>query len=262
MRHPVSAVIITHNEAARIADCLAAVAFCDEIVVVDSGSTDGTQRICAERGTRVVEQTWLGFGAQKRFAVAQASHDWVLCIDADEIVSDLLRSNIEHALANGGEAGGYEIPRRNRFMGRWLQYGEGYPDWCLRLFDRRVANWSNDTVHEKVTTGAIVQRLNGDLMHDSACSLERYLEKQNRYTSLQADALIAAGKRVGAVTVVLSPLSRFLKFYLMRQGFRDGLPGLVHIAIGCFNSFCKYAKVAAATHRAAPQIVEQPAMAD
>jgi glycosyltransferase involved in cell wall biosynthesis len=261
MRSPVSAVIITHNEAPRIADCLASVSFCDEILVVDSGSNDGTQSICKERRARVIEQTWLGYGAQKRFAVAQASHDWVLCIDADEIVSDLLRSNIEYALANGG-ASAYELPRRNRFMGRWLRFGEGYPDWCLRLFDRRVANWTNDTVHERVTTEAIVQRLNGDLMHDSACSLERYLEKQNRYTSLQADALIDAGKRVGTLTVVLSPLARFLKFYFLRQGFRDGLPGLVHISIGCFNSFCKYAKVAAVAQRAAPRIAEHPALAD
>ena len=240
-----SAVIITHNEASHIDGCLASLAFCDEIVVVDSGSTDGSQRMCAARGARVVEQSWLGFGPQKRFAVAQATHDWVLCIDADEITTEPLRNSIRQALAQGA-AKAYAMPRCNRFLGRWLRFGEGYPDWCLRLFDRRVANWSNDPVHEKVLTDEVVHRLDGDLLHDSAITLGHYLEKQNRYTTLQAAEMIAAGKRVGTVKVLVSPLMRFFKFYILRQGFRDGLPGLIHIAIGCFNSFCKYAKVAEA----------------
>jgi glycosyltransferase involved in cell wall biosynthesis len=250
----ISAVIITHNEASHIDACLASVAFCDEIVVVDSGSTDGSQRMCAARGARVIEQSWLGFGPQKRFAVAQASHDWVLCIDADEVVTEPLRNSIVLALARSG-AKAYAMPRCNRFMGRWLRHGEGYPDWCLRLFDRRVANWSDDLVHEKVVTDEAIHRLEGDLLHDSACTLEHYLEKQNRYTTLQAADMIAAGKRAGTLKVLLSPLARFFKFYVLRQGFRDGLPGLIHITIGCFNSFCKYAKVAeaSATSQPAPQ---------
>lgn len=257
MRPALSAVIIVKNEADRITDCLARVAFCDEIVVVDSGSSDGTQRLCSARGARVIEQRWLGFGPQKRYAVAQARHDWVLCIDADELVSDELREAIEAALARG-EARAYLLSRRNRFMGRWLRYGEGYPDRCLRLFDRRVAQWSDDAVHERVITREPVLPLDGDLLHDSAVSMHQYLVKQNLYTSLQADAMIAAGKRVGPLKVVLSPLLRFVKFYFVRQGFRDGLAGLVHIAIGCFNSFCKYAKVAAGA-RAVPEIAEQAA---
>lgn len=243
MRQRVSAVIIAKNEASRIADCLASVAFCDEIVVVDSGSSDGTQGICIARGARVIEHRWLGFGLQKRFAVSQASHDWVLCIDADEVVTAELRTSIEHALERG-TAKAYTLARRNRFMGRWLRYGEGYPDRCLRLFDRRSAQWTEDDVHERVETTAAVEALKGDLLHDSASSMHQYLVKQNQYTTIQADAMIAAGKRVGPLKVVFSPLLRFFKFYVARQGFRDGLPGLVHISIGCFNSFCKYAKVA------------------
>ena len=243
MRKRVSAVIITKNEASRIAECLASVAFCDEIVVVDSGSSDGTQGICVARGARVVEHHWQGFGLQKRFAVSQAAYDWVLCIDADEVVTDPLRRSIEHALEHG-PARAYSLARRNRFMGRWLRFGEGYPDLCLRLFDRRVAQWTDDDVHERVETTVDVAVLKGDLLHDSASSMHQYLVKQNQYTTLQAEAMIAAGKRVGPLKVVLSPLLRFFKFYVFRQGFRDGLPGLVHISIGCFNSFCKYAKVA------------------
>jgi len=130
-------------------------------------------------------------------------------------------------------------------MGRWLRHGEGYPDWSLRLFDRRHARWSDDPVHEKVLTGAPVARIQGDLLHDSAETLAGYLDKQNRYTSMQAEALFKAGKQAGVAQLLLSPALRFVKFYFLRLGFLDGLPGLVHILIGCQNSFAKYAKMLA-----------------
>ncbi len=139
------------------------------------------------------------------------------------------------------------MPRSNRFMGRYLRHGEGFPDWSLRLFDRRRAQWSDDAVHEKVEAAGSVGRLpeRAVLMHHSAESLAAYLDKQNRYTSLQADALHRAGERANVWRLLLSPALRFLKFYVVRLGFLDGLPGLVHIAIGCFNSFAKYAKLRA-----------------
>jgi hypothetical protein len=137
------------------------------------------------------------------------------------------------------------MPRCNRFMGRWLRHGEGYPDWKTRLFHREYAHWSGDAVHEHVLTTAPVMRLTGDLMHDSAESLERYLDKQNRYTTLQAERMMADGQAASALHLVFSPLVRFLKFYVFRLGFLDGLPGLVHIGIGCMNSFNKYAKLIA-----------------
>jgi hypothetical protein len=124
-----------------------------------------------------------------------------------------------------------------------LKHGEGYPDWSLRLFDRRQARWSKDAVHEKVETSADIGELTGDLLHDSAESIASYLTKQNRYTTLAAEMAIKSGKRSGFAQIILSPLVRFIKFYFLRQGFRDGLPGLIHIAIGCFNSFSKYAKM-------------------
>ena len=241
-RQPVSAVIITLNAASQLEPCLRALAFCDEIVVVDSGSSDGTPALAARLGARVIHEAWRGFGPQKQFAVEQASHDWVLCVDADERVSDALRAGIEAALA-APAACAYRCARCNRFLGRYLRHGEGYPDWSLRLFDRRRARWSADVVHEKVIAGGPVATLAGDLMHDSAESLDAYLAKQNRYTTLAAAAAIARGKRAGAAQVLLSPLVRFLKFYFFRLGFLDGLPGLVHILIGCGNSFAKYAKM-------------------
>ena len=237
-----SAVLITLNAAAQIETCLRSLAFCDEIVVVDSGSADGTVEQAQRLGARVIQSEWRGFGPQKQFAVAQAGHDWVLCIDADERVSEALRASIETTLA-APSCHAYRFPRCNRFMGRYLRHGEGYPDWSLRLFDRRHARWSDDAVHEKVLAAGAVGTLAGDLLHDSAETLDGYLAKQNRYTTLAAQEAIAKGRRATIAHVLLSPLLRFFKFYFIRLGFLDGLPGLVHILIGCGNSFAKYAKM-------------------
>jgi len=241
---PLSVAIITRNAASQLDGCLASVAFADEIVVVDSGSTDGTVELAARRGARVIAKEWLGFGPQKQFAVASARYDWVLCLDADESLSDALRVSILDELkAPRGLV--YAMPRCNRFLGRWLRHGEGYPDWSVRLFHRAHARWSDDAVHEKIVTGRPVLRLRGDLLHDSAETLEKYLDKQNRYTTLQAELLRSAGRRASLAQLLLSPSLRFVKFYLVRLGFLDGVPGLVHIAIGCMNTFNKYAKLKA-----------------
>lgn len=243
-RLPISAVIITLNAASQLEPCLQSAQFCDDIVVVDSGSSDGTQALAQRYGARVIHCDWRGFGPQKQFAVEQALHDWVLCLDADERVSSELQASIEQALQAPGHHA-YRFPRCNRFMGRYLRHGEGYPDWSLRLFDRRHARWSDDAVHEKVVAAGEVGVLSGDLLHDSAETIESYLEKQNRYTTIAAEAAFARGKRASAAHLLLSPLIRFLKFYFFRLGCLDGLPGLVHILIGCGNSFAKYAKMAA-----------------
>jgi glycosyltransferase involved in cell wall biosynthesis len=237
-------VVITLDAGAELADCLASAAFAAETIVVDSGSRDDTVEIARRCGARVIEQPWLGFGRQKNYAVAQASHDWVLCLDADERVSPELAQSIRSALTRPA-CTAYRMARRNRFLGRWLAHGEGYPDWNLRLFDRRHARWSEDAVHEHVEADSAVGRLDGDLLHASAESLDAYLAKQNRYTTLQAQALFAGGARFSAARLVASPVSRFIRFYFLRAGFLDGSAGLVHIAIGCFNSFCKYAKLRA-----------------
>ncbi len=241
-RQPLSVVVITLNAAAQLEACLQSARFADEIVVVDSGSSDGTPALAVRCGARVLQQEWLGFGRQKQFAVDAARHDWVLCLDADERVTPELQAAIENALKNPSTAA-FRFPRRNRFLGRYLRHGEGYPDWSLRLFDRRQARWSDDAVHEKVETEGSVGELRGDLLHDSAESLAAYLTKQNRYTTLAAEMALAAGKRASFARIAFSPVVRFVKFYFIRQGFRDGLPGLIHIAIGCFNSFMKYSKM-------------------
>ena len=248
-RLPLSAVVITLNAASQLEACLRSLCFCADIVVVDSGSTDGTQELARRHGARVIDCPWRGFGPQKQFAVEQAAHDWVLCIDADERVSAALQASL-HETLRAPAFSAYRFPRCNRFMGRYLRHGEGYPDLSLRLFDRRRARWSDDAVHEKVVTDAAIGTLRGDLMHDSAESIESYLHKQNRYTTLAAEAAYAQGKRASTAQILLSPLVRFIKFYVFRLGFLDGLPGLVHILIGCGNSFSKYAKMAALQRKA------------
>ena len=242
MSSALSVVLITKNAARQIAACLESCRFADEIVVVDSGSSDDTIAIAKSYNAKVIHQEWLGFGPQKQFAVQQARHDWVLCLDADEWLSPGLASEIK-ALPDNPQASAYRFPRSNKFMGRFLRHGEGYPDLSLRLFDRRRARWSDHAVHEYVIADGPVENLKGDLMHESGEDIALYLTKQNRYTDLQAKALFERGKKVGWPKLVFSPLLRFFKFYLLRQGFRDGVPGLVHISIGCFNSYIKYAKL-------------------
>jgi glycosyltransferase involved in cell wall biosynthesis len=242
MNNPLSAVIITYNAAGQLEDCLKSLSFVSEIIILDSGSDDGTEAIALQYNARFIHQDWLGYGPQKQKAVELASHDWVLCLDADESVSEQLAAAIQSAM-NQPAYDVYQFPRCNRFLGRWLKHGEGYPDISVRLFDRRHARWSDDVVHESVMTDAPTGTLAGDLLHQSASTLESYLAKQNSYTSLQAKQMFLAGKRAGIARLILNPVTRFVKFYFIRLGFLDGLPGLIHILIGCQNTFFKYAKL-------------------
>jgi glycosyltransferase involved in cell wall biosynthesis len=239
---PLTVAIIALNAGAQIGPCLASAQFADEILVVDSGSSDDTLVVAERHGARVEVKEWLGFGRQKQHAVSIARNDWVLCLDADERVSERLALSIREALA-GRRYRAFRMARRNRFLGRWLAHGEGYPDWTVRLFHRAHAGWSNDDVHEAVLTTAEVGRLDGDLLHDSAEDVATYMSKQNRYTTLHAEALFAQGVRASYWRLVASPLVRFLKFYVLRVGFLDGGPGFAHIAIGCGNTFLKYLKL-------------------
>jgi glycosyltransferase involved in cell wall biosynthesis len=242
---PLSLLIITRDAAAELADCLESARFASETIVVDSGSRDDTVEVARRFGAKVIEQPFLGFGPQKQFAVERATHDWVLCLDADERVTPELAAAMRALFAGAPPAAAYALSRRNRFLGRWLAHGEGYPDWIVRLFDRRRARWSDDAVHERVIVDGDTQRLRGDLLHASAESIDAYIAKQNRYTSLQAEAMFAQGERASAARIAFAPLARFLRFYVLRLGFLDGAAGFAHIAIGAFASFLKYTKLRA-----------------
>ena len=241
---PLSLVLITLNAGARLRDVLASVPFADEIIIVDSGSTDETAVIAAEFGARFEQHAWAGFGPQKAHAVSLARNDWVLCLDADEALSPELARSIRSAFRAGmPDYPVYRFARCNVFMGRPLKHGEGYPDYNTRLFRRDAARWSDDIVHEHVLSEIAPRTLQGDLLHYSADDLKVYLDKQNRYTSLAAERALARGEAASLARIVFSPVTRFLKFWLVRGGWRDGLPGFVHIVIGCQNSFMKYVKL-------------------
>ena len=241
-RAPLSAVLITRNAAAFLDSCLESIAFADEIVVVDSASSDATAEIAQRRGARVVQKEWLGFGRQRQFAVDQAKHDWVLCLDADEQLSPELAAEIRKALA-APVSPVYRMARRDRFLGRWLSHGEGYPNWSPRLFNRLNARWSDDLVHEKVLYAVTPGTLAGDLMHDPHEDLSAYLDRQNRFTTLAARDAFEKGRSANLLYLLFSPLVRFFKFYVLRLGFLDGMPGLIHVSIGSMSTYVKYAKL-------------------
>lgn len=242
MSESLSVVIITLNEEKALPACLTSVSFADEILVVDSGSSDATVTIAEQCGARVITQSWLGYGRQKQFAVEQAANDWVLCLDADEQVSESLQASIKAALQTPAYKA-YQMPRCNRFMGRWLRHGEGYPDLSLRLFNRQFAQWGQQVVHERVETHEPVGTLKGDLLHESEETRQQYLQKQDHYTSLQAQQLYALGKSAPLYKLILNPVVRFVKFYFIRLGMLDGYAGFRHILIGCANTYNKYAKL-------------------
>ena len=227
-----SACIITYNEADRIEACLRSVAFCDEIIVVDSHSTDDTRSRAAALGARVIERDWPGYRSQKQFAVDAATHDWVLCLDADERVTAALRTQIEALRAAGFVgAAGWSVPRITDYFGRFLRHGNAYPDRLVRLFDRRRGGWSGHEIHENTKIQGTVRRLQGHLEHFSYRSLSDHLNRMQRYADLMAQALYVRGRRCGLTPVLLNPQWRFVRGYLLRLGFLDGWRGLVFALI-------------------------------
>jgi len=227
---PLSACIIAFNEADRIGDCIASLAFCDEVVVVDSHSTDATVDIARRMGAKVLQRPFDGFRSQKQFAIEQSAHDWVLCLDADERVGDTLRTAIEAERARGFEgAAGYRFARLSDYFGKFLRHGNAYPDRVLRLFDRRRGGWRGQReVHEAASVDGPVRTLRGDLIHYPYRSLEQQLLKTQRYARMMAEHDYARGKRATLGKLVLSPAWRFWRGYVLRGGFLDGWHGLVY----------------------------------
>jgi glycosyltransferase involved in cell wall biosynthesis len=229
-RPAITACVITLDEADRLGDCIASLGFCDEIVVVDSFSTDATVALAQQLGARVVQRPFDGYRSQKQFAVDLASHPWVLCLDADERVSPELAASII-AARDGGFAGaaGYRFARLSNYFGRFLRHGNAYPDRVLRLFDRRHAGWRGTReVHESATADGPVLRLDGDLVHFPYRSLHNQLAKTESYARMMATHEFARGKRASLAKLVLAPAWRFWRGYLLRGGFLDGWHGLVY----------------------------------
>jgi glycosyltransferase involved in cell wall biosynthesis len=227
-RAGLSACIITYNEADRIEACVRSVSFCDEVIVVDSHSTDATRQLAAALGARVIERDWPGYRSQKQFAVDCAQHNWVLCLDADERVSDALRQEIETLRQSSfRQLAGCSIPRITDYFGEFLRHGNAYPDRLVRLFDRRRGGWVGREIHENTRVEGRVGRLYGHLEHFSYRSLTDHHHRMQRYADLMARSLYASGKRCGLGKVLINPQWRFFRGYILRLGFLDGWRGLV-----------------------------------
>ena len=240
---PLSVTIITRNESAHIEACLAAVDWADERLVVDCGSTDDTVALAERAGARVVVHDWPGYAAQKNFAASQAAHDWILSIDADERVTPELAREIQHLMQSVPAMPGYRLPRITWHLGRWFRTTDWYPDHQLRLYDRRRGRWTPRRVHESVAVDGRPGHLTHHLQHYAYRDIAHHLDTMNRYTTLAADDMFEAGRRVGAADVVVHPIAAFLRNYLLRRGVLDGVPGIIVSAMNAYYVFLKIAKL-------------------
>ena len=235
--------VITRDEAAHIDACLASVAWADELLVVDSGSTDGTPDRARARGARVIVRDWPGYSAQKNFAAAEAAHDWILSVDADERVTPELAAEIRALLAREPPAAGYRAPRVTWHLGRWIRSTDWYPDYQLRLYDRRRARWAPHRVHESVACDGPAGRLAAELQHYAYRDISHHHRTMDRYTTLAAEAMHEAGRRAGVADLALHPPAAFIRNYILRRGFTDGIPGFIISVMNAHYVFLKFAKL-------------------
>jgi glycosyltransferase involved in cell wall biosynthesis len=235
--------VITLNEADHIEAALSSVQWADEIVVVDSGSTDDTVARARPLATRVEVRPWPGYGAQKNAAAALASHDWILSLDADERVSPALAAEIRATLAAQPAVGGFRIPRVTFYLGRWLRSTDWYPDYQLRLYDRRAGRWSQRAVHESVEMAGPTATLRHELQHFAYRDVSHHLSTIDRYTTLAAAEWRAQGRRTSALAIAVHPPLAFLRNYVLRRGFRDGAAGFLVSGLNSVYVFLKLVKL-------------------
>jgi glycosyltransferase involved in cell wall biosynthesis len=238
-----SGVVIAQDEQRDLPRCLRSLGFCDELVVVDGGSHDGTVEEARKSGARVVENPWPGYAEQRRFALAQTSGDYVLSLDADEWVSDELREAILRELASPSPSDGYELRVQNRFCGRWLRFGGRGHDYHLRLFRRDRVSYPQRRVHEGAEVSGRVRRLPGPLFHESYADLSEYLRKVDRYSTLQAEERWVRGVRFSPWIAALRLPFGFAWRYLVQLGFLDGYAGFLHAVLATYGDFIKLAKL-------------------
>ncbi len=239
----ISCIIITRNEGENLARCLQSLAWVDEVVVVDTGSTDDTRAIAAGFTDRIFDLKWQGFGPAKEFARGQATGDWVLSVDADEVVSGKLQEEIKRTISSENSADGYFIPRRSNFLGKWIRHGGWYPDPVLRLFKKDKGSFSPRLVHEQVRVHGRTGLLVNELFHYTDPDFDQYLRKLNQYTSLDARQLQKTGRRSTLSDIVFRPAMIFFKMYVLKAGFLDGMHGLILAGASAFHVFSKYVKL-------------------
>lgn len=248
----VSVTLITKDEAEQIGAAIDSIRWADEIVVVDSGSTDDTVAIARARGARVEHRDWTGYLDQKTYAQSLATHDWILSLDADERVTPALAAEVQGLLASEPPRRGYRVPRVLFHLGRWIRTTDHYPDYQLRLYDRRAGAWQGDYVHESVKLSSPMGYLKGELEHYSYRDLADQLDRINHYTTLAAQKMHAQGRRSGFVQLVLQPPAAFLRSYILRWGFLDGTAGFTLSVVGGYSVFLKFAKLWELSRRPLP----------
>jgi glycosyltransferase involved in cell wall biosynthesis len=238
--------VITRNEAANIEAALASVGWADEILVIDSESTDDTAAIARRRATRVEVRPWPGYSPQKNYAASVASNDWILSLDADERVTPALAGEIQRILATEPRHRGYRIPRVSHYLGRWIRGTDWYPDYQLRLYDRRAGEWNGRRVHESVALSSEPGRLSNDLQHYPYRDISDHLATIDRYTTLAAEQMRAEGRIPSVAGVALHPPFAFFRNYILRGGFTSGGAGLT---VSILNSYYVFLKLAKARER-------------
>jgi glycosyltransferase involved in cell wall biosynthesis len=245
---PISATIITHNEAANIARAIRSLDCADEILVVDSGSTDATVRIASELGARTLFHPWEGFAVQKTFAVSQAAHEWILSLDADEELNQDARAAIREWKQSTPKVAAYQFARRARYLGRWILHSGWYPDWKIRLFERKHAKWQGDYVHESVVTTGRVETLSGEILHYTCDSLDDHRKRIEFYTDLAAREMFERGARGSLASRVPAPAWVFINTYFFRLGVLDGMAGFLIAWMAARYVHRKYLKLAELQH--------------
>ncbi len=239
----VSVVVITKNEQKNIRDALSSASFADEIIVLDSFSTDGTVDICREFTDRVFQENWRGFSGQKQRAVELARNDWVFVLDADERITPALAEEIKKLMEAGPETPGYYCPRRNHFMGREIRHGGWYPDYSVRLFDRKRGRFKERAVHEAVKLDGEAGYLKNPMLHFTYDSVSDYILRADKYSTLAAQEMHKEGRRAKTSDLFLRPHMTFIRMYLLKRGFMDGVHGLLLAGLYSYYTFSKYAKL-------------------
>ena len=241
----ITATVITLNEEHNIAAALESLSWADEIIVVDSESADLTVEIARRFTDRVFVRPWQGYSAQKNFAAAQATNDWILSLDADERASEELASEIEQLKGGGGDpqAAGFEMPRLTFYLGRWIKHSGWYPDYKLRLYNRNRARWRGEFVHESLEADGKVERLSGNILHYTVRDASEHHLRMDRYTTLAAQQAFAQGRRASVGSILLSPIAVFLRSYFFKLGFLDGIQGLAIARFAVHYEFLKNLKL-------------------
>jgi glycosyltransferase involved in cell wall biosynthesis len=239
-----SLIVITNNGEATVGRCLDSASWSDEMIVVDSGSTDGTPEICGERGAMFFRTPdWPGHGPQKNRALAHASGEWVLSLDSDEWVTPELRVQIERALTSGGSHSAYAIPRRSSFCGRYMKHSGWWPDYVVRLFRRDAARFSEDHTHDRLIVSGTTGRLSSPIMHEAITDLNQMLGKMNAYSTSSARVLHQNGRRASLLTALLHGWWAFMRTYFLRAGFLDGREGFMLAIANAEGSYYRYVKL-------------------